>query len=174
MRLQKFLGETATQRGMLPARAVTRLCWVLDRQRRRTHVSSGGGLRRRFLSDAERKPGSFENRILGGLTKSVRKPWHIYPIGVLFGLGFDTATEVGLLGLSAAAASGSTGSGAQLPPLAIIALPIIFAAGMSLMDTFDGVFMARSWRVRRREFAARRHHRMLCGPRRWRLLRRGP
>jgi high-affinity nickel-transport protein len=37
------------------------------------------------------------NRFLGGLTKSVTKPWHIYPIGVLFGLGFDTATEVGLL-----------------------------------------------------------------------------
>ena len=47
----------------------------------------------------------FMNRFLGGLTKSVRKPWHIYPVGVLFGLGFDTATEVGLLVLAGGAAA---------------------------------------------------------------------
>src|SRR5882757_6511271 len=74
------------------------------------------------------------NRFLNGLTKSVRKPWHIYPIGVLFGLGFDTATEVGLLVLGGAAAF-------NLPFYAILVLPILFAAGMSLMDTADGVFM---------------------------------
>jgi nickel/cobalt transporter (NiCoT) family protein len=77
----------------------------------------------------------FMNRILGGLTKSVRKPWHIYPIGVLFGLGFDTATEVGLLVLAGGAAA------FNLPFYAILALPILFAAGMCLMDTTDGVFM---------------------------------
>lgn len=75
------------------------------------------------------------NRFLGRLTKSVRKPWHIYPIGVLFGLGFDTATEVGLLVLAGGAAAFS------LPFYAIIVLPILFAAGMCLMDTIDGVFM---------------------------------
>src|SRR6478609_1983135 len=75
------------------------------------------------------------NRILGGLTRSVRKPWHIYPVGVLFGLGFDTATEVGLLVLAGGAAAFS------LPFYAILVLPIIFAAGMCLMDTTDGVFM---------------------------------
>ena len=47
----------------------------------------------------------FMNRFLGGLTRSVRKPWHIYPVGVLFGLGFDTATEVGLLVLAGGAAA---------------------------------------------------------------------
>ncbi|HEX5090136.1 MAG TPA: HoxN/HupN/NixA family nickel/cobalt transporter [Nocardioides sp.] len=77
----------------------------------------------------------FMNRILGGLTKSVRKPWHIYPIGVLFGLGFDTATEVGLLVLAGGAAAFS------LPWYAILVLPVLFAAGMCLMDTVDGVFM---------------------------------
>jgi high-affinity nickel-transport protein len=75
------------------------------------------------------------NRFLNGLTRSVRKPWHIYPIGVLFGLGFDTATEVGLLVLAGGAAAFA------LPFYAILVLPILFAAGMSLMDTIDGVFM---------------------------------
>jgi high-affinity nickel-transport protein len=83
----------------------------------------------------------FMNRILGGLTRSVRKPWHIYPVGVLFGLGFDTATEVGLLVLAGGAAVFS------LPFYSILVLPILFAAGMCLMDTVDGVFMnaAYSW-----------------------------
>lgn len=77
----------------------------------------------------------FMNRFLGGLTKSVTKPWHIYPIGVLFGLGFDTVTEVGLLVLAGGAAA------FNLPFYAILVLPILFAAGMCLMDTTDGVFM---------------------------------
>ncbi|MCA4711591.1 HoxN/HupN/NixA family nickel/cobalt transporter, partial [Mycobacterium avium subsp. hominissuis] len=59
----------------------------------------------------------FMNRFLGGLTKSVTKPWHIYPIGVLFGLGFDTATEVGLLVLAGGAAA------FNLPFYAILVLP---------------------------------------------------
>ncbi|GAB3667696.1 HoxN/HupN/NixA family nickel/cobalt transporter [Nocardioides korecus] len=77
----------------------------------------------------------FMNRFLGRLTRTVRKPWHIYPVGVLFGLGFDTATEVGLLVLAGGAAAFS------LPFYAILVLPILFAAGMCLMDTVDGVLM---------------------------------
>ncbi len=77
----------------------------------------------------------FMNRFLNGLTRSVRKPWHIYPIGVLFGLGFDTATEVGLLVLAGGAAV------FNLPGYAILVLPVLFASGMCLMDTADGVFM---------------------------------
>jgi high-affinity nickel-transport protein len=75
------------------------------------------------------------NRFLSGLTKSVRKPWQIYPVGLLFGLGFDTATEVGLLVLAGGAAA------FNLPFYSILILPILFAAGMCLMDTIDGVFM---------------------------------
>ena len=86
------------------------------------------------LEDHLNKRG-FMNRFLGGLTKSVRKAWHIYPIGVLFGLGFDTATEVGLLVLAGGAAA------FNLPFYAILVLPILFAAGMCVMDTTDGVFM---------------------------------
>jgi high-affinity nickel-transport protein len=77
----------------------------------------------------------FMNRILGGLTRSVRKAWHIYPVGVLFGLGFDTATEVGLLVLAGGVAA------FNLPFYSILVLPILFAAAMCLMDTIDGVFM---------------------------------
>jgi nickel/cobalt transporter (NiCoT) family protein len=75
------------------------------------------------------------NRLLGGLTKSVRKAWQSYPIGVLFGLGFDTATEVGLLVLAGGAAV------FNLPFYAVLVLPVLFAAGMCLMDTIDGIFM---------------------------------
>ena len=87
----------------------------------------------------------FMNRFLGGLTKSVTRPWHVYPIGALFGLGFDTATEVGLLVLAGGAAAFS------LPWYSILVLPILFAAGMCLMDTIDGVFMnaAYGWAFER-------------------------
>jgi high-affinity nickel-transport protein len=77
----------------------------------------------------------FLNRILGRATAAVRKPWHIYPVGVLFGLGFDTATEVGLLVLAGGAAAFS------LPWYAILVLPVLFAAGMTIFDAADGCFM---------------------------------
>jgi nickel/cobalt transporter (NiCoT) family protein len=76
------------------------------------------------------------NRFYGRATRAVRKPWHMYPLGVLFGLGFDTATEVALLFIAAGAAFSG------LPFYAIICLPILFAAGMSLLDTIDGAFMS--------------------------------
>jgi high-affinity nickel-transport protein len=63
----------------------------------------------------------------------------MYPLGVLFGLGFDTATEVGLLALSAGVATH------HVPFLAVLSLPILFAAGMSLMDTADGAFMSHAY-----------------------------
>ena len=75
------------------------------------------------------------NRFFGRLTKTITKPWQMYPIGMLFGLGFDTATEVALLFLAGGARR------AGLPFYAILCLPILFAAGMSLMDTIDGSFM---------------------------------
>ena len=79
----------------------------------------------------------------GRFEKGFDSAWQLYPVGVLFGLGFDTASEVALLGLSATAAVGTVGG--TLPPLAIVALPIIFAAGMSLMDSLDGIFMAKAY-----------------------------
>ncbi len=75
------------------------------------------------------------NRFFGRFTRTVSESWQMYPVGLLFGLGFDTATEVALLFLAAGAA------GAGQPFYAILCLPILFAAGMSLLDTIDGSFM---------------------------------
>jgi high-affinity nickel-transport protein len=65
----------------------------------------------------------------------IRRSWHMYPLGVLFGLGFDTATEIGLLGISAAEASKG------LPIWSIMVFPALFAAGMCLIDTTDNILM---------------------------------
>jgi len=75
------------------------------------------------------------NRFFGPVARRVDTPWKMYPVGVLFGLGFDTATEVALLVLSGTAVSSG------LPFWAILCLPILFAAGMCLFDTMDGCFM---------------------------------
>jgi high-affinity nickel-transport protein len=77
----------------------------------------------------------FLNRIFGRFTRSITKSWQMYPLGMLFGLGFDTATEIALLVLA------GTSAAAGLPWYAILCLPVIFAAGMSLLDTIDGSFM---------------------------------
>jgi high-affinity nickel-transport protein len=77
----------------------------------------------------------FMNRILGRTMRAITSPWQIYPVGVLFGLGFDTVTEVTLLVLAGSSVA------AGLPWYAIMCLPILFAAGMSLLDTIDGSFM---------------------------------
>jgi nickel/cobalt transporter (NiCoT) family protein len=75
------------------------------------------------------------NRLLGRFTRSVSASWHMYPVGLLFGLGFDTATEVALLVLA------GTSAAAGLPWYAILCLPVLFTAGMCLLDTIDGSFM---------------------------------
>lgn len=77
----------------------------------------------------------FMNRILGRLTKSITRPGQMFPLGFLFGLGFDTATEVTLMVMA------GSGAAAGLPWYAILCLPLLFAAGMSLFDTLDGTFM---------------------------------
>ncbi|HUE06082.1 MAG TPA: HoxN/HupN/NixA family nickel/cobalt transporter [Acidimicrobiales bacterium] len=75
------------------------------------------------------------NRVLGRYSQRIDSSWKMYPVGVLFGLGFDTATEVALLVLAGATVAGG------LPAYAIFSLPILFAAGMCLFDTLDGCFM---------------------------------
>ncbi|WP_186785283.1 HoxN/HupN/NixA family nickel/cobalt transporter [Streptomyces misionensis] len=77
----------------------------------------------------------FMNRLLGRVTGSISKPWQMYPLGLLFGLGFDTATEIALLVLA------GSGAASGLPWYAILTLPVLFAAGMALLDTIDGSFM---------------------------------
>jgi high-affinity nickel-transport protein len=77
----------------------------------------------------------FFYRFFGRWMKAINKEWQMYPVGVVFGMGFDTATEVALLATTALYAS------RHVPWYAIICLPILFTAGMALMDTTDGLFM---------------------------------
>ncbi len=95
--------------------------------------------------EAQLEARGFMNRFLRPVMRMVSRPWQMYPIGLLFGLGFDTATEVGLLILAAGAA------GAGLPFYAILCLPVLFSAGMALLDTIDGSFMnfAYGWALSR-------------------------
>ncbi|NKY50011.1 HoxN/HupN/NixA family nickel/cobalt transporter [Nocardia vermiculata] len=83
--------------------------------------------------------GGVLTRVLRPVLRLVRRPVHMYPVGLLFGLGFDTVTEVGLLVIAGGAAA--TG----LPWYAILVLPILFSAGMSLFDAIDGSFMSYAY-----------------------------
>ena len=105
--------------------------------------AKSGKFSHEHLNQLLNERGLFNRIFRGFFKKGFDHSWQLYPIGVLFGLGFDTATEVGLLGLSATAAIGTVGG--TLPPLAIIALPFIFAAGMSMMDSLDGIFMTKAY-----------------------------
>jgi high-affinity nickel-transport protein len=80
------------------------------------------------------------NRLFGGrLQKLMNHSWQMYPLGLLFGLGFDTASEVGLLAMTAGASVG------DLPIAAVLSLPVLFAAGMTVMDTTDGILMSKAY-----------------------------
>ena len=80
------------------------------------------------------------NRLFGGrLQTLMNHSWQMYPLGLLFGLGFDTASEVGLLAMTAGASAGN------LPLPAVLCLPVLFAAGMTVMDTTDGVLMSKAY-----------------------------
>ncbi len=104
--------------------------WRRARQGRHDHAHLEQLLRQR----------GFLNRIFGGhVERLLKHSWQMYPLGLLFGLGFDTASEVGLLAMTAGASAGN------LPLPGVLALPILFAAGMSMMDTTDGVLMAKAY-----------------------------
>jgi nickel/cobalt transporter (NiCoT) family protein len=96
-------------------------------------------LRRGSYSDAEIEAAlnnrGFLARLLRPIMNRITRSVQIYPVGALFGLGFDTATEVALLALA------GTGAAAGLPWYAVLVVPLLFAAGMSLMDTLDGLLM---------------------------------
>jgi high-affinity nickel-transport protein len=91
------------------------------------------------LEDALASQGLMSRFFLRRVGDRVDSSWKMYPLGVLFGLGFDTATEIGLLAIAAGVATH------HVPFLAIVSLPIVFAAGMSLMDTADGAFMSHAY-----------------------------
>jgi high-affinity nickel-transport protein len=107
-------------------------------------VRKGGGYTDQSL-DTMLEGSGMMARIFRPLFRMISRPWHMYPIGILFGLGFDTATEVALLGISAAAAAKG------LSVIAIAVFPILFTAGMTLVDTTDGILMvgAYGWAFRK-------------------------
>jgi high-affinity nickel-transport protein len=82
----------------------------------------------------------FMNRYFGGLFRIVRKPWQIYPVGVLFGLGFDTASEIALFAITVVFAVSSS-----IPLWMILLLPFLFTCGMVLADTTDGIAMRAAY-----------------------------
>lgn len=87
----------------------------------------------------ERPDRGFVNRSINRLLNIANKNWHIYIIGFLFGLGFDTATQIAVLATSA------TATAQGIPWIAVLAFPILFTAGMCLMDTLDGFFMSTAY-----------------------------
>jgi len=95
--------------------------------------------------DALLAGGGWLARVLRPLFRMIRTSWHMYPLGLLFGLGFDTATEIGLLAISAAEAARG------MAMWSLLVFPTLFAAGMSLVDTTDSVLMvgAYGWAFRR-------------------------
>jgi len=99
----------------------------------------GGTLDEERLERRLLERGLMSRLFIGRFVGRIRASWQLFPLGFLFGLGFDTATEVGLLALSAGVATN------HAPALAVLSLPILFAAGMSLMDTADGAFMAHAY-----------------------------
>jgi len=97
-----------------------------------------GGYDEDALEDALNSRGAFA-RLLRPAMKAIKRPGQMYPLGFLFGLGFDTATEISLLVLAGA------GAATGLPWYAVMVLPLLFASGMSLFDTLDGAFMQAAY-----------------------------
>ncbi|MDR3543575.1 MAG: HoxN/HupN/NixA family nickel/cobalt transporter [Desulfosporosinus sp.] len=92
-----------------------------------------------IAESAERPDKGVINRTINRLFNLVDKNWHIYAVGFLFGLGFDTATQIAVLATSASA------SAKGIPWVAVLSFPILFTAGMSMMDTLDGFFMSTAY-----------------------------
>ena len=107
---------------------------LIDIYRMFRRVSGGGSYDEQTLEDFLNNRGLLA-RIFKPMLRVIRKSWHMYPLGVLFGLGFDTASEVALLGLAA------TSGASHIPVIFILILPALFAAGMSLVDATDGILM---------------------------------
>jgi high-affinity nickel-transport protein len=128
---------TVVSGGFLVLIGILNLAILLDIVRVYRRLKAGGYDDKSLELDMT--AGGVMSRIFGRLFRIIHHSWQMYPIGFLFGLGFDTASEVAILAISAGAAAKG------LPFVAVIALPLIFAAGMSLMDTADGAFMAKAY-----------------------------
>jgi high-affinity nickel-transport protein len=117
--------------------AAVNLVILRDVWRRYRHVQRDGELPAQ--TDDSLAPAGLLSRALRPLFRLVTKSWHMYPVGVLFGLGFDTATEIGLLAIAASQA------GTGLPLYSILVFPALFTAGMTLVDSTDNVLMVHAY-----------------------------
>jgi high-affinity nickel-transport protein len=125
---------TSVSGGFLLVIAVINLMVLFDIYKTWRKVARGGTYNDRTLEEYLNNRGLLA-RLFRPMLKVVGNSWHMYPIGLLFGLGFDTASEVGILGMSATAGAGG------MPVWFILLLPLLFVAGMSLIDTTDGIAM---------------------------------
>jgi high-affinity nickel-transport protein len=125
---------TSVSAAFLLVIGIINLVVLLDIYRMFRKVSRGGEYSEESLEDFLNNRGLLA-RMLRPVLRTIRKSWHMYPLGVLFGLGFDTASEVAILGLAA------TSGASHLPIGYILILPALFAAGMSLVDATDGIMM---------------------------------
>jgi high-affinity nickel-transport protein len=117
--------------------ACVNLVILRDVWRRYRHAQHGGELAAE--TTAAIAPAGLLSRALRPMFRLVTKSWHMYPVGVLFGLGFDTATEIGLLAIAASQASKG------LPLYSILVFPALFTAGMTLVDSTDNVLMVHAY-----------------------------
>ncbi|MFL9963189.1 HoxN/HupN/NixA family nickel/cobalt transporter [Paraburkholderia sediminicola] len=117
--------------------AAVNLVILRDVWRRYRHVQRDGEMTAQTADSIA--PAGLLSRALRPLFRLVTKSWHMYPVGVLFGLGFDTATEIGLLAIAASQA------GTGLPLYSILVFPALFTAGMTLVDSTDNVLMVHAY-----------------------------
>ncbi len=125
---------TAVSAGFLLALALANILILISVSRTFQHVKRGGQFDEEDLNLTLAKRGFF-GRLFRNLFRLIEHSWQMYPVGFLFGLGFDTATEVGLLGISATEATRG------LPVWSILVFPTLFMAGMALIDTTDSILM---------------------------------
>lgn len=129
---------TSVSAGFLFVIALINVVILRDVYKTFKEVKRGGQYSEQSLNDLLNQRGLM-GRFFRPLFKLITQSWHMYPLGFLFGLGFDTATEVGLLGITAAEATKG------IPVWSILIFPALFTAGMSLVDTTDGVLMLAAY-----------------------------
>jgi nickel/cobalt transporter (NiCoT) family protein len=129
---------TAVSASFLLAIGLINILILKDVWRAFRRVRHGGGSGEGAL-DVEIQGGGFFSRLYGPLLRAISRSWHMYPLGALFGLGFDTATEIGLLSISAAEAAQGLSLGT------VLVFPALFTAGMALVDTTDSVLMGEAY-----------------------------
>ncbi|CAL1712900.1 unnamed protein product [Somion occarium] len=127
------------------------ILWRIIARRRRMRKERAARLERgevaseidEDMDDSTSHGNTLMMKIIGPIVRFVDRPWKMYPVGVLFGFGFDTASSIALLAVSAIAKNGT--NGARIAPANIVILPLLFTAGMTLVDSLDSILMLYSY-----------------------------